>query len=486
MAKKITFKKVNVPAMTLETWKEKVPMHVSRVEKATVMKDGNTSHTFRVTFKKLESPAFIEVTEDDVKFVHFCESSANGSQCAHLALGAALGNLLGASITKMGFPSEPVTSDIDDSKFVDVSEDAGVLPPVAAAAPAPAVSAASTPTPTPAAVSKPSEKRDWSVGWNDVQDYLQEQGLDTRQILMVKEKRIEICDTVQMTTMAVEPIKPNFPYVGEMLGRAIRHVLNSKDLILAGDKGSGKDTLVSTLAWVFGLPLYLQTGNSDETKESVVGENTIVQGPKGMEVEFRKTAFATAVEMGGLSHYAELNMIDGDVTSIFHSLLDENRQLATQVGSIPRHKGHLFIGSINVGEQYKGVKKLNGAFKDRCAILNLPYVTDFRGMLVGKTGLTDAHALDFLENVKKAIDDLISTEQQGEESKTVRGYIDASKHLKSYGVSFDTKVEVLEDFIINKTEDFEEKMAIRDMIRQKVWTDFPMSVEEEQYVNGGV
>ncbi|MFC5449139.1 hypothetical protein ACFPOG_12775 [Paenibacillus aestuarii] len=201
---------------------------------------------------------------------------------------------------------------------------------------------------------------------------------------------------------------------------------------------------------------------------------------------YRKTAFATSVEVGGLSHYAELNMLSGDVTSIFHSVLDDNKQLSTQVGSIIRHKGHLFIGSINVGEQYGGVKKLNGAFKDRCAILKLPYVADFRGMLINKAGLTDTHALDFLEKTKKAIDDLVVTEQQGEESKTVRGYIDAANHLKNYGVNFDTKVEVLEDFVINKTEDFEEQMAIRDMIRQKVWSDFPMSIEEENYVNGGM
>lgn len=120
------------------------------------------------------------------------------------------------------------------------------------------------------------------------------------------------------------------------------------------------------------------------------------------------------------------------------------------------------------------------------SILKLPYVQDFKEMITRKTGLTDPHAIEFLANVKQAIDDLIITEQQGEESKTVRGYIDASIYLKNYGVTFETKVESLEDFVINKTEDFEEQMAVRDMIRQKVWSDFPMSVDEENYVNGGM
>lgn len=356
MSKKITFKKVNVPAMTVESWKEKIPASVSQVEKAVITEDGVTETTYRIAFKKLESPGYIKVREDDVKFIHFCESSANGATCSHMALGSAIGSMFGIKVNKVGFPTEPVIFEIDDEKFEDVSEEIGVLPPVKTSA-APSTSA---PAPAPAATPTSSPKRDWKHGWNEVQDYLQEQGLNTRMILQVRERRQEICDTVSMTTMAVEPKKPAFPYVGEMLQRAIRHILMGKDLILQGDKGSGKDTLVSTIAWVFGLPLYLQTGNSDETKESVVGENTIVQGPKGMEVEFRKTAFATAVEVGGLSHYAELNMLSGDVTSIFHSVLDDNKQLSTQVGSILRHKGHLFIGSINVGEQYGGVKKLNG------------------------------------------------------------------------------------------------------------------------------
>ncbi len=105
-------------------------------------------------------------------------------------------------------------------------------------------------------------------------------------------------------------------------------------------------------------------------------------------------------------------------------------------------------------------------------------------MLIAKTGLKDAHALDFLEKTKKAIDDLVATEQQGEESKTIRGYIDAASYLQAYGVTMETKTEALEDFIVNKCEDFEEQMAVRDMIRQKVWSDFPMTVEEEQYING--
>lgn len=491
MSRKMTFKKVNVPSMTIQSWKDKIPNQITRVQRAEVqdeVMDTEMQTFYKIDFNKLEHPGYIKVTSEDVKFIHYCEANANGSSCAHLALALAIADEFGIKVDKVGFPKDPVVFEIDDEKFECVSEEVGILPPVTPSS-TPASASASTKSKSPASKNtSPSSntKRDWKDGWNEVQGYLQDQGMTTRMILEIREKRKLICDTVAMTSMAVEPIKPSFPYMGELFGRAIRHILMGKDLILVGDKGSGKDTLVSTIAWVLGLPIYLQTGNADETKESIVGENTIVQGPKGMEVEFKKSSFATAVEKGGLSHFAELNMLSGDVTSIFHSVLDDNRQLSTQVGSIKRHDGHIFIGSINQGDQYAGVKKLNSAFKDRCSILKLPYVQDFKDMLMRKTDLTDTHALDFLANVKQAIDDLIITEQQGEESKTVRGYIDAAIYLNTYGVTLETKVEALEDFVINKTEDFEEQMAIRDMIRQKVWHDFPMSIEEENYINGGM
>ncbi len=475
--------------MTIQSWKEKIPSHITQVHKTEVQDENAKKQTlYKIEFNKLDHPGYIQVTSEDVKFIHYCEANANGSSCTHLALAIAVANEFGIKVDKVGFPKDPVIFEIDDEKFECVSEQLGLLLPVSVSSgPASASASTKSKNPAPKITSSTSKaKRDWKAGWNEIQEYLQDQGMTTRMIFEIREKRKSICDTVAMTPMAVEPIKPAFPYMGEMLGRALRHILMGKDLILVGEKGSGKDTLVSTIAWVLGLPIYLQTGNTDETKESIVGENTIVQGPKGMEVEFKKSAFATAVENGGLSHFAELNMLSGDVTSIFHSVLDDNRQLSTQVGSIKRHDGHIFIGSINQGDQYAGVKKLNGAFKDRCSILKLPYVQDFKEMLMRKTNLTDAHALDFLENVKQAIDDLIITEQQGDESRTVRGYIDAAVYLNTYGVTFETKVEVLEDFIINKTEDFEEQMAIRDMIRQKVWNDFPMSTEEENYINGGM
>lgn len=445
---KISYKKANISAMTVESMMEKIPSMVQQLEKNPLTGD------YRITFRKLTHYGYLRKDGGKLKFDHFCETNSKGQACTHLVLAAGIADNFGLKLDLFGFPAGPVAYEEIDKDLEDVSSLIGVVPPVIPSTPNPSV-ASSAPQPgTTAATAAPVEKRDWKVEWNEIKEYLQDQSVSARMILQIREKREQICENVPITTMAIPPKKPKTPYIGEMLGRALRHILMGNDLLLQGDKGSGKDTLIATLSWILSLPLYLQIGNADETKESVVGENSIVQGERGMEVVFKKSSFATSVEYGGISSYPELNMLSGDVTSIFHSVLDENRILSTPEGSIQRHPHHLFIGSINVGDQYAGTKKINGAFKDRLSIIKLPYVQDFRAMIISKSGLTDGHALDFLESTKKAIDDLVIAEQQGDEAKTIRGYIKAARYLASYGVTMETKTECLEDFIIHSATRF--------------------------------
>lgn len=54
------------------------------------------------------------------------------------------------------------------------------------------------------------------------------------------------------------------------------------------------------------------------------------------------------------------------------------------------------------------------------------------------------------------------------------------------GITHDTKVEVIEDYVLNKIEDLDEYMALRDMIRASAWRDFPISPEEKKYMEGDI
>lgn len=473
--------KVKLPEMTLMQWKEKMTEHVEKVEEYKKAPKGQ--RLIRIKFKGLNPFGFIVAKEEEGSFVHYCEANEKKSSCSHVALAIVIGKELNITVSKssIGAKQEEVhlSAKHTDEDYEELNAKLGLLTSIEE----PEVEeedTVSTPSVTPAKTSIPTT-RDWRIGWNDIQDFLSTQGLNTRLIGKIQGKRKEVCDIVPILPMLTPPVKPKTPYEGPMLSRALRHVMTGKDLILIGGKGSGKDTMVSTIAWILGLPIGLQTGNRDETKESVVGENQYSNG----KTEFIKSPFATTLEAGGLSYYAEVNMMEADVTSIFHSVLDENRVLASQIGAIPRNEHHLFIASMNVGEGYSGVKSLNDALKDRFAILRMPYTQDFKGLLEKKTGLTNKHALAFLYEVREAIKQLIADEGQGESADTLRGYIAAAEHFVEYGVDLDTKVEVIEDFIVNKVEDLDEYMAVRDAIRN-VFKDFPKSEEEELYEKGAM
>lgn len=461
---------------------------VSKVEKL----KGKTF--YRITFMKEDAPAFITFApykeEKKAVFLHYCEQNERGIQCSHLARGAAIGKRLGFDVE---FSSAKTTADYILDKNAHDDKDYDVLngrdafadlvqvveeEPEEEPTTTPAPSASKKKSSTPA---KPAKKRNWKTGWKEVEDYLIEEGATNRILANIQQKRKSVYNSVALTTSASAPVKPETPYKGSMILRAIRHILNGSDIILIGEKGSGKDTMIATIAWVFGYPTTLVTGNGDEDKESLICEPAFIDN----ESTHVKSDFTKSVENGDLVNFAEINMLQGDVTSVFHSLLDDNQAIPTKLGLVKRHPEHLIIGSMNVGEGYAGVKELNEAFKDRFSMMRLPY-GDFRSIIKSKSGLTNKSALDFLESVKNAIDKLIAANDgEGSSAKTIRGYIKAAKYLKDFGTDFDTKVEAIEDYVINRITDFEELCAVRETIREFAWKDFPISQEEELHINAG-
>ncbi|MCP1161411.1 AAA family ATPase [Bacillus infantis] len=478
------FKRFTTSETLIEIMTQKIPDIVDSVES---LNSNLSPKIYRLKFKDLEPFAYI-MTEDptgsSAKLIHYCEHNEKGNQCNHLGAAAAVAVKLGLKLEKASFGvsiadigSLPFSKENDN--YTSLHSLFELLEPVED------TTSVKPSTPAPTTSGKPAvakQKRDWKEGWVDVQDYLKFEGFSTRMITKVQAKRAAVYGSVEMRSMTVEPSKPNYPYHGVMLERAIRHILSGKDLILVGSKGSGKDTLISTISWILGLPMTVYVGNKDETKESLVGEPAFRNG----ETTFDPSEFSKTIEFGGIINMAEINMLVGDVTSILHSVTDENRVLASPVGAIKRHEHSVILGSMNLGEGYIGVKTLNDAFKDRFAVLRLPYAMNFKSLIESKTGFNDSLGLSFLEKIKNAIDTLMREESQGTSADTLRGYIDSAHYFLNYGVTFDTKVEVIEDYLLNKIEDIDEYMAARHMIREKGWKDFPKSPEEEQYITGGI
>lgn len=480
------FSRNTMPAIVSAQFKEKMIDYVSRIKRAEIVEDGKVASYVRIDYLDGSKSMWVS-KEGQSDYVHYCEAFAGKRPCPHLGCSLAIADMAKGQIERFALPKDPddlnaFISAIPGSEFEDVSENFGISAATEEEEEAPA-EATVTPASVPSAsTAAPKAKRDWKVGWTEIENYLLGQGVDRRLLMRIRDKRKAVCDMTIPMPMSIEPVAPPTPYQGKMLERALRHIIMGKSLLLVGDKGAGKDTLINTIAWTLGYPLYLQTGHKGYTSETIVGEN--MPTGKGLEVAFKYTAYATCVMNGGLVHFAELNMLMPDATSIFHSVYDDNKQLSTPLGTVPCHLEHLFIASINVGEHYAGVKALNAALKDRLAVLHLPYTADFKLLIEKKSGLTDRHVLQWLEDIKNQIDLLFATEGAGDESRTVRGYIDAANYLREFGINDQTKIEAIEDFVVNKCEDREERFAIRNQLRMSVWKTLPKTKEEEDYEAG--
>lgn len=471
--------------MSIETVKTNgtIPNVITNIERDN-SQDGQD--ILLIQFRAIKAPAYLILTHStgDARGIHYCEANEKGVNCNHATALATIADTLGFKMTSINMKSSlndilQYDSGFNEAAAVNANWEFGLLPVLedeededvpspSVSSPAPVVN-----TVVPTTTSGPrNPKKDWK----DIQEHLQEQNVNVALIHRIYEFREKISQ-IPVHDFQTPPVKPNMPYMGEYLQRALMHILRGKHLMLIGDMGSGKDTLINTIGWIFNLPQIIVSANSSDTKESLVAEPSF----KNNQSTYEYSELSKTVQQGGLVNLAEANMLLGDTTSVFHSLFDENRVLPTPLGSIPHHEHFLLMATLNVGANYSGTKKLNPAFKDRFAVLRLPQGQDFQSMISRKTGLMDKTALKFLEDVKRAIEEF-NYEGRGLDAKTYRGYEDAARFFVDFGFNYDTKNIVIEDYIINKEEDLEDYFELREAVRN-AHSSFPISVEEKAYLD---
>jgi energy-coupling factor transporter ATP-binding protein EcfA2 len=458
----------------------------SFVESVGIFPSLNLVKAIRIKFKDVSEYSYIFPSNGQSIGLHYCDDVAANVECKHLPSMVAIAREYGWEIKAFNSKCtlqvyQDTASNLVALSYTDVSDNFNLSTPTPVNIPSTnkvVVSPAAEANRTLAPLEPTS--RSWQDGWKDVQNYLDAQGIALGFQNKIEDLRRLISEGVTLSPHVIMPAKPKTPYMGEMFETAMSHILVGKQLLLIGEAGTGKDTLINTIAWVLNLPIYLQVGNKDETKDSIVAEPAFINN----ESTYQLSKLAEVIRDGGLVNFAELNFLTGDVTSIFHSLFDENQILATPLGPIFKHKHLLFCASMNVGDGYAGVKRLSKAFKDRFSILRLPKVVAFREMLISKTGLNDNSALDFLESVRDGLKPLFA-EHIGVDADTVRGYEDCARYFFEYGYTQKTRINAIEAYIINGVEDAEEycemREAIRDIFSDLGLPDFPVDEIELQY-----
>lgn len=256
--------------------------------------------------------------------------------------------------------------------------------------------------------------------------------------------------------------QPSMAFYGtEILNRAVAALLEGENLLLCGDKATGKNVLAENLAWLFGRPIYDISFHVNTDSSSLIGTDTFVNN----EVKLREGPIYQCAKWGGFGILDEINMAKSDAVSVLHGVLDFRRILDVPgYDRINLHPAARFIATMNYG--YAGTKELNEALVSRFMVINMPSLTMER-MYQILENLFPTIRREAEEQFAGLFLDLQLKAQNGEISTKavdMRGLIGALRLVRG-GL---TPLEAIDMGITNKTFDTFERELIGDLVMTRI------------------
>lgn len=256
--------------------------------------------------------------------------------------------------------------------------------------------------------------------------------------------------------------QPSMAFYGtEILNRAVTALLEGENLLLCGDKATGKNILAENLAWIFGRPVYDISFHVNTDSSSLIGTDTFVNN----EVKLREGPIYQCARWGGFGILDEINMAKSDAVSVLHGVLDFRRILDVPgYDRISLHPAARFIATMNYG--YAGTKELNEALVSRFMVINMPFLTMER-MYQILENLFPSIRREAEEQFAGLFLDLQLKAQNGEISTKavdMRGLIGALRMVRG-GL---TPIEAIDMGITNKTFDAFERELIGDLVMTRI------------------
>lgn len=147
-------------------------------------------------------------------------------------------------------------------------------------------------------------------------------------------------------------------------------LLCGKNLLLAGEKATGKNVLAENLAAVFGRPAWDISFHVNMDASSLIGTDTFRNG----EVEFRPGPVYSCASSGGFGILDEINMARNEALAVLHSALDFRRVIDVPgYERITLADDTRFIATMNYN--YAGTRELNEALASRFVVIRMPALT---------------------------------------------------------------------------------------------------------------
>ena len=257
------------------------------------------------------------------------------------------------------------------------------------------------------------------------------------------------------------PVPTQFYYGSDVWEQAITAVLCGENLLLVGEKATGKNLFAENLAGVFNRPRWDVSFHVNMDAASLIGMDTFRNG----EVTFRPGPVYSAAKSGGFAILDEINMAKSEAMAVLHATLDFRRTIDVPgYERMELHPATRFIATMNYG--YAGTKELNEALVSRFVVIQMPMISKESLIKLIKKHYPDIReegaeelTFMFLELHKKCENGEISSK-----ALDLRGLLGAVG-LMEKGLDIFTALDM---GITNKTFDTYEQTLIRDTIRTRI------------------
>jgi MoxR-like ATPase len=254
--------------------------------------------------------------------------------------------------------------------------------------------------------------------------------------------------------------RPRYAPVGHELTSAVTALLYGpggsawEPILLKGPRGTGKSTLADTLGSILMLPVVRITGGVDVNAEWLLGSRTLDYDAAGKQrVIHEPGLLLQAVQDGDLLVVEEVNMLQPEVTSLLHSLLDWQRILPVPgVGHVRPPEQFRMVACMNLN--YAGTRSLNEAFKDRFREIKVPYLPEnLMAEIIAKNGI-DANIAATMAAIFHALTKRVDNEDITDEALSIRSLIRAGREIEA---GFNPK----EALLSNLTEGIDDDLTAR-------------------------
>lgn len=198
-------------------------------------------------------------------------------------------------------------------------------------------------------------------------DFLRAEGVSADMIRDIEEFR-----TKHGSSACNERI-PNLRYKfygAEIWNQACAALLCGQNVLLVGQKATGKNLLAENLATVFQRPLWNISCHINMDAETLIGSDTFKNG----EVKFRPGPVYCSITEGGFCVIDEINMAKNETLAVLHALLDFRRVIDVPgYGAVKMHEATRFIATMNYG--YAGTRELNEALGSRFVVITMSEIS---------------------------------------------------------------------------------------------------------------